>query len=345
MIEYAQHIINESIKEKVFASYRLPTIKTLGNGGYKYMYHNSKCEIHIDLKNICDEGIKAISNDFDNIWAITGMEGSAKSTFVITNIMTYICHVLGTSFTVDNICFNVEELDKAIDTLPVGSVISLDEFVLMGSSDESMTRLQRLLRKKFTLIRKKRLFIFLVMPSIYMMNKYFAIARTRYLLHCVLEGCARGTVRYYGYGKKNYMVVNGRKHFTYDGFKYDRQFRFLDLRNNELVGQHIIDWQEYEKKKDKALKSLGRDEQEVKEDNKLKRQEITEESLAQRNALFRKVREERFKIIDMVVKNKMADLPTIAKLTGTSLESVRHFYYANNLNKPNSSNKQKQEET
>lgn len=261
--DYVIH--NQTIGQKniIFNSLKIPIVKSLYNDGYKYMYKNSKCEIDKKLKIFLDTQIKMVSNNFDSVGLITGMEGSAKSTLVITSIMTYICHVLGTTFNEDTICFSLEQLNQQLEKSIEGDVICLDEFVLLGSSDETMTKLQRLLRKKFTLIRKKKLFIFLVIPSIHMLNKYFAVQRTRYCLNCVSIEAKRGFAKLYGYGKKNYLCMNGHKSFTYEGFKYDTEIKFIDLRNKDIVGEDIIDWNIYERKKNEAIQYLAKQEEDT----------------------------------------------------------------------------------
>jgi predicted XRE-type DNA-binding protein len=205
-----------------------------------------------------------VSNNFDFVFAVTGMEGSAKSSCVVLS-MTYIAHKLGITFNHTDVCFNVEQLDEKIDKSQPGSLISLDEFVLLGSSEDTMTKLQKVLRKKFTLIRKKRLFIFLVMPSIHMMNKYFCIARIRGLINCKVHNFQRGHATFYAYDKKNYMAVVGRKNFTYLGFKNDGTFKFVDVQDINVVKNPVMDWEAYEKRKDDAISSLKEDDDEKKE--------------------------------------------------------------------------------
>jgi predicted XRE-type DNA-binding protein len=211
-----------------------------------------------------DSAIMGVSNNFDFVFAVTGMEGSAKSSCVVLS-MTYIAHKLGITFNHTDVCFNVEQLDEKIDKSQPGSLISLDEFVLLGSSEDTMTKLQKVLRKKFTLIRKKRLFIFLVMPSIHMMNKYFCIARIRGLINCKVYNFQRGYATFYAYDKKNYMAVVGRKNFTYLGFKNDGTFKFIDVQDINVVKNPVMDWEAYEKRKDDAISSLKEDDDEKKE--------------------------------------------------------------------------------
>ena len=260
---YVKHICNTEQKEKIFKQYKKTTNIVLDNP-YYYMYNQSYLQIDRTHKEILDSAIIGVSNNFDFVFAVTGMEGSAKSSCVVLS-MTYIAHKLGITFDHTDICFNVDQLDEKIDKSQPGSLISLDEFVLLGSSEDTMTKLQKVLRKKFTLIRKKRLFIFLVMPSIHMMNKYFCIARIRGLINCKVYNFQRGYATFYAYDKKNYMAVVGRKNFTYLGFKNDGTFKFVDVQDINIVKNHVIDWEAYEKRKDQAIDSLKDEEEDKKE--------------------------------------------------------------------------------
>lgn len=259
--EYMHHVIDKDMKFNVFKNETLPVKNTLGKEGFKFTFINWKgeeCKIEIShtTKEIIDQQISLVSNNFDSVGLVTGMEGSAKTTLAITNIAPYICYRLGTTFSVDNVGMSVKQFDEMLEKANIGDVIILDEFILMGAAEDTMTGIQSVLRKKFTLIRKKRLFIVLILPSIHMMNKYFAMQRTRYLIDCRTTGARRGSAVFYGYNKKNYLGINGRKTFTYSGFTYDKELHFLDLRNKSIVGNDIIDWDAYEAKKDSAIKAL-----------------------------------------------------------------------------------------
>ena len=244
--------------EKEHAETKSPYIKE----PFYFKYKNSYLVIDRPHKEILDAGIKGVMKSFDFVYAFTGMEGSAKTSLVVLS-MCYIAYVTRRTFDETDICFSLEQFDKKLESARIGEMISLDEFVLMGSSDDTMSKLQKLLRKKFTLIRKRRLFIFLVMPSIHMMNKYFAIDRIRGLVNCRVHDFQRGFADFYGKNKKDFLAVVGRRNFSYTGFQKDGTFNFINVQDVNIVKEPVIDWSKYEARKDEAIKSLNDDKEEA----------------------------------------------------------------------------------
>jgi hypothetical protein len=87
--------------------------------------------------------------------------------------------------------------------------------MLASDSGESA---QRVLIKKFTLIRQKQLFLWIIIPSLFMLRKYFAIFRTRALIHAYTpDDISRGFYKFYSYNTKklltfpdfNVIAING----------------------------------------------------------------------------------------------------------------------------------------
>jgi hypothetical protein len=77
-----------------------------------------------------------------------------------------------------------------------------DEFVLGGMSEDALTKMQRSLIKKFTMMREKKLYVGLIIPYIFLLKPYFAVARTRFLLQTYSnDGIDRGSFKFYNYGK------------------------------------------------------------------------------------------------------------------------------------------------
>ena len=199
---------------------------------------------------------KSVKKKWDFVMLITGLEGAAKSTLARA-IAYYLTKKYNpkNEFTLDQIVFTQEEFSDALDNAKVGSVILWDEFVLGGYS-EDMSALQTLLIKKFTLIRKKRLFIILVIPNIWMLRSYFAIARTKLLIDVYSpDFLRRGFFRLWGYKSKIELYFKG----TMSGSKWqylvppDINGRFSpDIAQDDF----FVNTKEYEAKKDAAIASI-----------------------------------------------------------------------------------------
>jgi len=211
--------------------------------------------------------IRGVKNNHDGIGLITGLEGSGKSTFAQA-----LAYYVDPSFNVNRVVFTGNDLMKCIDTASVGQAIIFDEAIMDMASQDFATDMQKILIKKFTLIRKKRLYIFLVIPSIYMLRKYFAIFRTRYMINCYCpDGIARGYFRFYSFNTKKKLFLLGFKEMNMGAVKFDFRGTFTDTYG------FFIDAVEYERRKDEAIRRLTEEDrtpkqklQEAFEDYKLK---------------------------------------------------------------------------
>lgn len=205
--------------------------------------------------------IKAVKHKWDGVILITGMEGSGKS----IGTFTY-AHYTDNTFPGENgerIVFTPDQFMKAVDKSKPGQAIVWDEFVLGGLSTDAMTSMQRLVLQKMTLIRKKGLFIFLVVPSIFLLQRYFAIHRTRALIHFYsLDGISRGTFKFYNYQSKRKLYMKGKKEWNQGAVRPD----FIGRATN--TEGYFIDVGEYDRKKEEAILYLT-------EEPKRKKQELS----------------------------------------------------------------------
>jgi hypothetical protein len=221
------------------------------------MCNGAKCEIDHNLKRRIDHDIKAVANEWDLVYGISGLEGSGKSKGLALSLVTYCCFKLQKRLSLDNIIFTPEQFYDFVDKAKPFDVLFWDEFILGGSSEDTLSNIQRALKKKFTIMRSKRLIIVLVIPYFHMMSKYWAISRTRALIDCISpDGIERGNANFYGYAKKRFAYIHGKKIQTLEPFKKDFALKFINLGSKEITGVDIIDWNAYEKKKQSSTKDL-----------------------------------------------------------------------------------------
>ena len=139
-----------------------------------------------------------------------------------------------------------------------GQVVLWDEFVTGGLSTD-MNAIQNALIKKFTMIRKKRMFIILVIPYIFMLRTYFAIARTKLLIHVWTENfISRGNYAVYGYNTKHDLFFAGTKGTKKWKYSVQPDFNGYFLKDIAQPNFFINDV-DYEKKKDEAIDNLTLD--------------------------------------------------------------------------------------
>lgn len=209
------------------------------------------------LKSNFDYAKTAVDKKWDMCFVIDGREGVAKSTlgkmagFYLSN----------GDFSVDNIVFTAEQFYEAVDKAKPKTAIVFDEMVMAGLSGDAITGMQKGLIKKFTLIRKKQLYIILIVPYFFMLQKYFALSRTSFLINCYSpNGIDRGFFKLYNYGEKNFLYVVGHKFWHYNPkAKFSFKGTFEDYTGK------FIDEEAYEIKKDETIKNMsGTDEEDVK---------------------------------------------------------------------------------
>ena len=188
---------------------------------------------------------RVIAKDMDWWCLIDGREGVAKST-----LGCQIACWLDPTFNKDRICFNLNELEKQIQTAPKFCAVMLDEGFAVANSRGAMTELNRRAILLAAESRQKNLFIIICAPSIFDMDKYFAIHRTNCLFHVYFDkSYNRGQATFFPYAKKKSLYIYGKKMYSYARPKAQGE------PIGFLKGYGNIDETEYRTKKLKAFEN------------------------------------------------------------------------------------------
>jgi hypothetical protein len=117
--------------------------------------------------------------------------------------------------------------------------------------------------------RKKNLFVLILLPSFFDLDKNIAIHRTRGLIHVLADVTKRGFFRYYTKNQKKKLYVLGKKFYNMNaiGKSYFR---------GRFTSWDLINVKDYEAKKDNAINSQ----------NSSTANSAAEKYCGQRNALF-----------------------------------------------------------
>jgi len=218
-------------------------------------------EIYLDgyIKSNLDLGLKQLRDDFDQVWFVDGGEGEGKTDLAVQ--YAYYVNPEQTRHTLlDRVCLSVEEFDSVVLSAKQFDAIVLDEAFGGMSASGTMGRINRVLQRRFTEIRAKNLFIFIVAPSFMDIMRYFAIWRSKCLLHVYLsKERKRGFVAFYGEKKKRKLYILGKKHF-YNYQVVPPQFTFRFIKQLHIV----IDIEKYDEKKKKITTRTPQDEKEEK---------------------------------------------------------------------------------
>ena len=198
-----------------------------------------------------------IKKDWDMLFIVDGIEGSGKS--VLTQQCAYVCDP---TFNIDRIVFTPNTFQKAVQKANKFEAVVYDEAYTGLSSRAAMSMINRTLIKMLAEIRQKNLFIFVVCPTFFDLDKYVALWRSRALLHVyVMPGFKRGFFGFYNMERKKSLYTWGKKYYNYYKPKPNFSGRFPNA--------YVVDEEDYRHKKASSL--TRREEQ---EEEKRKKREI-----------------------------------------------------------------------
>lgn len=189
------------------------------------------------LKDNLDTAKRVIKNDWDMIFAVDGYEGTGKSVFTMQ--CAYYCDP---TLNIDRIVFTPKDFQKAVLSANKYESVVYDEAYTGLSSRAAMTMVNRILVKMLAEIRQKNLFIWIVMPTFFDLDKYVALWRSRALFHVyTAKNFRRGFFSFYNIDRKKELYVTGKKFYTYNN----------KIRNffGRFTNYYPIDEEEYRKKK------------------------------------------------------------------------------------------------
>ena len=212
---------------------------------YSFFY-KSPNRVSIKLKQNCGKQVYGFTLDSESHWYIT-------DNFTITHnsvLLMQFCKYVDPTFNIDRVCFSPEEFKTAIDKAKKGQAILYDEAFTGLSSRSSLSKTNIDLVSKMMQMRQKNLFICVALPSIFMMDKYAAMFRTRALIS-VYE--TRGMHMYTVFNRsfKKRLILEGKRNMS-----YNQTVKLMPqkCRGLKFYGKYVIDEQTYRDKKEKALK-------------------------------------------------------------------------------------------
>ena len=200
------------------------------------------------LNNNLKGALKLIDNNFDVVFFVDGMEGSGKSELGKQSAL-----IMSKKFNENDIVFTPDQFSDWVlnPKRKKGDVCLWDEFIFGGNSQDALSNMQNMLMKMFVTMRSKGLIVILIAPSLFLIRKYFAIFRTRFLLHCYTKGISRGYCKFYNYTAKHQLVNYGYKTWLYSP-KIKPSFT---CKFSHWSGD-FLDEAKIEVKKQEAIKSL-----------------------------------------------------------------------------------------
>ncbi len=185
----------------------------------------SKQGMYIDgyHKATLDTARKIIKEDWDMVFVYDGMEGSGKSVKCLQD--AFYCDP---TLNIDRITFNPEDFKKACMSAKKYQAVVLDEAYGGLSSRGAMGAVNKSIVQMLTVIRQKNLFIYIVLPTFFDLDRYVAIWRSRALIHVYTgNDFQRGFFEFYNIERKKNLFIYGKKTYDYKTQKANYRGRFM----------------------------------------------------------------------------------------------------------------------
>ena len=179
--------------------------------------------------------------DFDWFMVVDGEEGAGKSVFGMQ-----IAKTLDPNFNIDQVAFTPAEFISLVVNAKKHQCIVFDEAFTGLSSRSALSEVNQLLVSLMMEMRQKNLFIILIMPTFFMLDKYCVLHRTKGLFHVYIKQGRRGYWNFYNRKRMKMLYLKGKKYYEYVHSKPIIFGRFLD--------QYTIDEDAYKEKKHNALR-------------------------------------------------------------------------------------------
>lgn len=196
------------------------------------------------LVNACNLIKQAVEKKWDGLFYVGGYEGDGKSEFA-GQLAYYFDH----SYNLDRCVFTPGQFIEAVNNAERGQAIVYDEAQDVFESTNK-DKSAREIKSLMTRIRKKQLYIIIVAPDFWRINKYLFIHRARAFIRVYSNGLERGFFEYYNREKKHELKIRGQR---FEQLCVPPNFR------GRYTHWFPLDQESYEEKKDEATAQIGED--------------------------------------------------------------------------------------
>lgn len=191
--------------------------------------------------------LELLKKDKDYVMIIDGYEGAGKSV-----LAQQVGMCVDKNLNLKRICMNPLEFRGAILQANKGECVIYDEALGGLSARGSLSEINKILVTLITEMRQKNLFVIVVLPSFFLLERYVALWRAKCLIHVYEHKGKRGYWKFWGNRKMNNIYLMGKKSFTYN-IK-----RCASIRKGRFLDGYMVDEQEYRNKKRRALQRRDR---------------------------------------------------------------------------------------
>ena len=209
------------------------------------VFKGKKNEYYMDgyMQTNLDIAKTVIKKDWDMVFVYDGYEGTGKSVKAMQD--AYYCDP---TLNLERVVFNPREFRQAVLKAKPYQAVVYDEAYTGLSSRSTMTAINKALVGMLAEIRQKNLFVFVVMPSFFDLDRYVALWRSRALIHVYTgKNFMRGFFAFFNQDKKKFLYIQGKKYYSYTITRPNFSGRFTN--------HYVFNEGEYRKKKKTSLQN------------------------------------------------------------------------------------------
>lgn len=195
--------------------------------------------------------VQAVKKNWDGVLYTGGYEGDGKSEFT-----EQLAFLVDNTYCLERCVFTPAQFIEAVNNAKPGEAIVYDE-AQDAFESTAKDKSARLVKSLMTRIRKKNLYIFIVAPDFWRINKYMFIHRSRAFIRVYANGLERGYFEYYNRTKKHELMIRGKKN---EHLCVPPNFR------GRFTHWRVLDVDAYDAKKEEATQQL--DEKDEANENK-----------------------------------------------------------------------------
>jgi adenylate kinase family enzyme len=191
-------------------------------------------------KNLEKVKHSVIKRGWDYVAIVSGLPGAGKSTFA-----HQICKSLDPTFNEDRICFTAKDFREKTSFGNKGEAYMLDES--FADMNANLSRDPEFIAtvNHLQLIRQRNLFLILVLPDFFSLQKTIAIFRSSHLFVVYATDYDRGSFAVFDRGTKRELYIKGKQFLNYQIIPPNFRGNFSD--------EWFINFDKYEKEKLKHL--------------------------------------------------------------------------------------------
>lgn len=190
------------------------------------------------FKQLTSSHKKVIEGNQDRIYLITGREGLGKTTLALQ-----LAYTLDNTFCLDDVVFTSDDFEKRIREVNKYKAVVFDEAFNGLSSKGALSKQNKRLVRLLMECRQRNLFIFIVLPSIFLLEKYIALFRSTALFNVLAskKDYKRRYYKIYNYEQKRVLYLLGKNLMDYSKPYITKSHRFYNKFPPTITEQLYIE--------------------------------------------------------------------------------------------------------